>query len=120
MGLDPWTTGSCPGVPEAEILIRIIRGAWVAQWVKHLPFARVMIPGSWDPASRRAPCSVRSLLLPLLIPLLVLPLSLSQISKELLDQFMSIAILATLSVRTHEYEMSFHLFGFLKFLSMKF
>ena len=25
-----------------------VRGAWVAQWVKHLPLALVMISGSWD------------------------------------------------------------------------
>ena len=33
-------------------------GAWVAQSLKRLPSARVMIPGSWDQAPRRAPCSV--------------------------------------------------------------
>jgi len=25
-----------------------IWGAWVAQWVRHLPLAQVMIPESWD------------------------------------------------------------------------
>jgi len=43
--------------------------------VKHLPSAQVMIPGSWDGAPRRAPCSAGSLLLPLPLPLLVFPLS---------------------------------------------
>ena len=32
------------------------RGAWVAQSVKCLPSAQVMIPGSWDRAPYRAPC----------------------------------------------------------------
>ena len=49
--------------------------AWVAQWAKYLPLALAMIPGSWDPAPRQAPCSVESLLLPL--PLLLPPLMLS-------------------------------------------
>ena len=54
------------------------RGAWVAQSVKHLPSAQLIITGSWDRAHHRAPCSVGSLLLPLplLLPLLVLALSL--------------------------------------------
>jgi len=54
-------------------------GAWVAQLVGRLPSAQVMIPGSWDQAPHRAPCSAGSLLLPLplLLPLLVLSLSLS-------------------------------------------
>ena len=30
---------------------------WVAQWVKCMPLAQVMIPGVWDPARHRAPCS---------------------------------------------------------------
>ena len=38
-------------------------GAWVAQSVKQLPPAQIMIPGSWDRALRQAPCSVGSLLL---------------------------------------------------------
>ena len=29
---------------------RISRGAWVVQWIKHLPSAQVMISGSWDEA----------------------------------------------------------------------
>ena len=45
--------------------------------VKRLPSAQVMIPGSWDRAPHRAPCSEGSLLLPLPLPLLVFPLSLS-------------------------------------------
>jgi len=44
------------------------RGAWVAQMVKHLPLARVMIPESWDRAPHWAPCSTGSLLLPLPLP----------------------------------------------------
>ncbi|XP_064427490.1 nucleic acid dioxygenase ALKBH1 isoform X1 [Mirounga angustirostris] len=45
--------------------------------VKRLPSAQVMIPGSWDRAPHRAPCSAGSLLLPLPLPLLVFLLSLS-------------------------------------------
>ena len=41
------------------------RDAWVAQSVKCLPSAQVMISGSWDRAPCWAPCSARSLLLPL-------------------------------------------------------
>ena len=41
------------------------RDTWVAQLVKYLPLAQVMIPGSWDGVPHWAPCSVRSLLLPL-------------------------------------------------------
>ena len=40
-------------------------GAWVAQLVKCLPSAQVMIPGFWDQALHRAPCLAGSLLLPL-------------------------------------------------------
>ena len=62
----------------------------MAQSVKHLSLAQVMIPQSWDQAPYQAPCQApclaRSLLLPLLLslPLLVLflALSLSQINKN--------------------------------------
>lgn len=37
----------------------------MAQWVKWLPFAQVLIPGSWDGARHWIPCSVESLLLTL-------------------------------------------------------
>ena len=55
------------------------RDTWVAQSVKHLPSAQVMISGSWDGALHQAPCSVGSLilLLPLQLPLFMLPFSLS-------------------------------------------
>ena len=51
------------------------RGAWVAQSVKCLPLAQVMISRSWDQAFHWAPCSAKglSLLLPLLLPLTLLP-----------------------------------------------
>ena len=39
-----------------------MRGTWVAQWVKPLPLAQVMISGSWDRAPHRALCSTGSLL----------------------------------------------------------
>ena len=55
------------------------RGAWVAQSVKHLPLAQVVVTESWDQDPSQAPCSVGSLLLPLPLPLLVL--TLSQINK---------------------------------------
>ena len=59
-----------------------LRGTWVAQLVKHLPSAQVMISRSWDPAPHWALCSAGSLLLPLLLlhalslPLLMLLISL--------------------------------------------
>ena len=58
----------------------MLRDAWVAQWVEHLPSAQVMTPGSWDLAqahSHWASCSVGSLLFlfPLPLPLLILLLS---------------------------------------------
>ena len=53
-------------------------GTWVAQLVKHLPWAHVMILGAWNSAPCWAPCSAGSLLLPLPLPpspLLVLSFS---------------------------------------------
>ena len=44
------------------------RDAWVAQLVKQLPSAQVMIPASWDRVPHQAPCSAGSLLLPLTLP----------------------------------------------------
>ena len=35
-------------------------GVWVAQSVKRLPSAQVMIPGSWDQAQRRLPAQQES------------------------------------------------------------
>ena len=52
------------------------RGTWVAQSVKHLPSAQIMILGSWNRALHWAPCSERGLLLPL-FPTHALLLSLS-------------------------------------------
>ena len=51
--------------------------AWVAQMVKRLPWAQLMISGFWDQAPRLASGTVGSLLLspPLPLPLLVLSLS---------------------------------------------
>ena len=55
----------------------------MAHSVKHLPLAWATIPGSWDGALHRVPCSARGLLLPLslLFPPLVLSGSLGQINK---------------------------------------
>ena len=47
----------------------LLAGAWVAQWVKHLALAQVMMPGSREWAPVLAPYSMRSLLVPLLLPL---------------------------------------------------
>ena len=74
-----------------EVSKVVYRGTWVAHWVEHLPSAWVVISGSWDGALCRAPCSVGSLLLPLLLPTacdvslscLSESLSLSQINKIL-------------------------------------
>ena len=55
--------------------------AWVAQSVKHLTLAQVMISGSWDWAPPCAPHSVRSLLLPLPFPHRC-PCSLSLLNKK--------------------------------------
>ena len=62
-----------------EVFKVLIQGAWVAQSVRHLPSGHVMILGSQDGAPHQAPCSVESLLLPLLLTVLVL--ALSQINK---------------------------------------
>ncbi|XP_059248681.1 thiamine transporter 2-like isoform X2 [Mustela nigripes] len=51
-----------PGLPEGREILETTQlpalstyvGAWVAQWVKHLPSAQVMIPGSWDGAPHQA------------------------------------------------------------------
>ena len=50
---------------ESTFKFSLLRGVWVALSVKHLPVAQVMIPESWDRATYWAPCSVRSLFLPL-------------------------------------------------------
>ena len=57
--------------------------AWVAQWVKPLPSAQVMISGSWDWAPHRALFLAGSLLPPLSLPvsLPTCDLSLCQINK---------------------------------------
>ena len=63
------------------------RGPWVAQLMKHLLSAQVMIRGSWDRVPHRAPCSVGNL--PLSLPLalhwlvlsLAICLSVCQINK---------------------------------------
>ena len=57
---------------------KMSKGTWVAQLVKLLPSAEVMISGSWDQAPGWAPCSAGSLCLPL--PLLVHPTSSCDIS----------------------------------------
>jgi len=61
----------------------LFRGAWVAQLVKQLPSARVMIPESWDRVPHRAPSSAGSLLLPLTLSPLMLFLSRLLSSKKI-------------------------------------
>ena len=60
-----------------------IRGTWVAQSVKWLPSAQIMISGSWDQAPIGPPAQqgVCFSSLSASSPLLVLMLSLSQINK---------------------------------------
>jgi len=67
----------CYLITQAEN--RMLWGVWLAQSVKRLPSAQVMIPGSRDRAPRQTPCSAGSLLLPLLVapPAYALSLSLS-------------------------------------------
>ena len=59
----------------------VLGGAWVAQSVKCLLLAQVMISGFWDQAPvSGAPCSAGSLLFPLLLSP-AQALSLSQVNK---------------------------------------
>ncbi|CAD7677121.1 unnamed protein product [Nyctereutes procyonoides] len=64
-----WEKEGSMGAPQGGRL----QGAWVAQSVKPLPSAQVMIPGSWDRAPHGTPCSAGSLLLPLPFPLPLAP-----------------------------------------------
>ena len=54
--------------PEDTNVKKGVGGAWVAQWLKPLPLAQIMISGSWVPVPRRALCSAGSLLPPLSLP----------------------------------------------------
>ena len=57
---------SNPGPPYTQSFkIIATGGTWVAQWVKLLPSAQVMISRRWDQAPHQALRSVGSLLLPL-------------------------------------------------------
>ena len=56
---------------------RMPQGRLGGSVVKRLPSAQGLIPRSWNQAPHRAPCSAGSLLLPLPLPLLVFPLSLT-------------------------------------------
>ena len=53
--------------PSTEVKSDLYRGTWMAQSDERLPWAQVMVLGSWD----WVPCSTGSLLLPL--PLLAAP-----------------------------------------------
>uniref|UniRef100_M3Z7Y0 Uncharacterized protein n=1 Tax=Mustela putorius furo TaxID=9669 RepID=M3Z7Y0_MUSPF len=67
----------------ARIRIWSHPGARVAQWVKPLPSAQVMISGSWDRVPHRVLCSAGSLLpsLSLCLPLCLPVISVCQINK---------------------------------------
>ena len=68
-----------------------ILGHLVAQSIKLLPSAQVMIPESWEWAPGQTPCSVGSLLFPFLLPLPLLVLFLS-LSLKIFKIFFSILI----------------------------
>ena len=60
----------------------IFRDAWVAQSVKLLPSAQVMIPGSWDQVPHQVPCSAGACFSRCLcLPLCLLVCTLSLINK---------------------------------------
>ena len=65
-----------PSLRRGLLEMHALRGTWVAQWIKHLPLAQVMISGSWGqtPASG----SLLGLFLPQPLPLAG---ALSQINK---------------------------------------
>ena len=71
--LAPIPQGSESSLPEGNFAKKQYRGTWVAQLVERLPSVQVVIPESWGRAPCRAPCSVGSWFLPLLLllPLLV-------------------------------------------------
>ncbi|XP_054365653.1 protein YIPF4 isoform X1 [Mirounga angustirostris] len=64
-------------VGSFEVVSTLIKGTWVAQLVKRLPLAQVMILESLDRVPHRAPCSAGGLLLPLTLPPLMCSLSFS-------------------------------------------
>ena len=79
-----------------------MRGAWVAQWVKPLPLAQVMISGSWDRVPHRALCSAGSLL-----PSLSLPASTSTCDFSLSNKYiksLKCKLLFLLTSRIHTKE----------------
>ena len=74
LGLSPMSgsllsESACPSPTASPPAYALSWDAWVAQSVKHLPSAQVMLPGSWDRTPHWAPCSAGSLLLPLPQPL---------------------------------------------------
>ena len=76
-----WKSGSVSPSTLFFFSSVMARDAWVAQSVKHLPSAQVMIPGSWDQVAHQAPCSMGSLLLSLPAPSSAYSLSLSLTNK---------------------------------------
>lgn len=79
--------------------------AWVAQLVKLVLLAQVVIPGSWDRVSRRAPCSLRTLLLPL-------PPSLSLMNKKKKNSLKKVWVLMNLSSSFKNYKYFYSLVSF--------
>ena len=68
-----FVTTCLPGYFPILLRTEQFGGPWVAQWVKCLPSAQVMISGSWDQALCRALCFAGSLLLLLPLSLPYLP-----------------------------------------------
>ena len=63
-----WKDIPCSWIRRINIVKMFMWDAWVAQLVKQLPSAQVMISASWDRVPHWAPCSAGSLLLPLPLP----------------------------------------------------
>lgn len=70
-------TVSFEPVNELSFQNIILRGAWVGQSVKRLPSAQIMISGSWMESCLGLPAQRGVGFLPLSLPPLVLPVSLS-------------------------------------------
>lgn len=66
---------NCFNIYNIIYLKRKTGGTWVAQWVKHLSSAQVMILGSRDQPLQLALCSTGSLLVSLPLPLILLVFS---------------------------------------------
>ena len=70
-------------------------GAWLAQWIKWLLSAQVLIQGTWALALSQGSCSAGCLLLPL--PLSSIPLMLSLVLSQIYQIFKIIKIITAIS-----------------------